>query len=77
MSSGFIFSNKFIFSCLLKYAGDEKHIHWCHFHEWIDTWITHRDQQYMEWLKKVNEDLRKGERAKPDIAGRDKGTARE
>ena len=40
-------------------------------------WITHRDKQYMEWLKKVNEDLRKSERAKPDIAGRDKGTARE
>ena len=37
----------------------------------------HRDQQYMEWLKKVNEDLRKGGRAKADIAGRDKGTARE
>jgi len=31
----------------------------------------------MEWLKKVNEDLRKGKRAKPDIAGRDKATARE
>ena len=30
-----------------------------------------------EWLKKVNKDLRKGERAKPDIAGRDKSTARE
>ena len=47
------------------------------FHEWIDTWITHRNQQYMEWLKKVNEDLRKCERAKADIAGRDKGTPRE
>ena len=64
-------------SCLRKYAGDDMHTHWCHFHEWIDTWITHRDQQYMEWLKKMNENLRKGERAKPDIAGRDNGTARE
>ena len=66
--------NRFLF---LKYAGDDTHTHWCYFHEWIDTWITHRDKQYMEWLKKVNEDLRKGERAKPDIAGRDNGTARE
>ena len=36
-----------------------------------------RDQQYIEWLKKVNEDLRKCERAKADMAGRDKGTAHE
>ena len=53
------------------------HTLWCHFHEWIDTWITHRVKQYMEWLKKVNEDLRKCERAKADMAGRDKGTERE
>ena len=47
------------------------------FHEWIDTWITRRDQQYIKWLKKVDEDVRKCERAKADRAGRDKGTARE
>ena len=45
--------------------------------EWIDMWITRRDQQYIEWLKKVDEDVRKYERAKADRAGRDKGTARE
>ena len=70
------FSNKFIFSCLLKYAGDETHIHWCHFQEWIDTWITRRDQQYMAWLKKVDEDVRNCEREKAERAGCDKGTGR-
>ena len=35
-------------------------------------WITRRDQQYIEWLKKVDEDVRKCERAKADRAGRDK-----
>ena len=40
--------------------------------EWIDMWITRRDQQYIEWLKKVDEDVRKCERAKADRAGRDK-----
>ena len=39
--------------------------------------ITHRDQQYMEWLKKVDEDVRNCEHVKADRAGRDKGTARE
>ena len=53
------------------------HTHWCHFQEWIDTWITRRDQQYMEWLKKVDEDVRNCERAKADRAERDKGTGRE
>ena len=71
------FSNKFIFSCLLKYAGDETHIHWCHFHEWIYTWITRRDQQYMEWSNKVDEDVRKCESEKAKRAGRDTGTSRE
>ena len=51
--------------------------HWCHFHEWIDTWITRRDQQYMEWSKKVDEDVRKCEREKAERAGRDKGTGGE
>ena len=51
------------------------HTHWCHFHEWIDTWITRRDQQYMEWLKKVDEDVHNCERVKADRVGRDKGTA--
>ena len=43
----------------------------------FDTWITRRDEQYIEWLKKVDEDVRKCERAKADRAGRDKGAARE
>ena len=60
-----------------QYAGDDTHTHWCHIHEWIDTWIIHHDQQYIEWLKKVDEDVRKCERAKADMAGHDKGTARE
>ena len=31
----------------------------------------------MEWLKKVDEDVRNCERAKADRAGRDKGTGRD
>ncbi|RLM69820.1 hypothetical protein C2845_PM17G08970 [Panicum miliaceum] len=34
----------------------------CHFHEWIDTSISRRDQQYLAWLKKVDDDVRKSER---------------
>ena len=64
-------------SCLQKYAGEDTHTHWCHFHEWIEMWITRRDQQYMAWLKKVDEDVRNCERAKADRAGHDKGTGRE
>ena len=59
-------------SCLRQYAGDDTHTHWCHFHEWIDTWITHRDQQYMAWLKKVDDDVRKCECEKAE-RGNDAG----
>ena len=37
-------------------------------------WITRRDQQYMAWLKKVDDDVRKCEREKAERVGRDKGT---
>ena len=40
-------------------------------------WITRRDQQYMAWLKKVDDDVRKCKRKKAERAGRDKGTGRE
>ena len=60
-----------------QYASDDTHTHWCHFREWIDMWITRRDQQYIEWLKKVDEDVRKCDRVKADRAGRDKGTTHE
>ena len=69
-----IILNRFLFA---KVAGDDTHTHCCHFYEWIDTWITRRAQQYMEWLKKVDEDVRNCERAKTDRAGRYKGTGRE
>jgi len=46
----------------------------CHFHEWIDTSISRRDQQYVAWLKKVDNDVRKSGNEK---AKRDNGTGRE
>ena len=39
--------------------------------------ITRRDQQYMAWLKRVDDDVRKCEREKVERAGRDKGTGYE
>ena len=40
-------------------------------------WTTRRDQQYMEWLKKMDKNVRNCEHAKADRTGRDKGTGRE
>ena len=62
---------------LFMNAFQETNTHFCHFHEWIDTSISRRDQQYVAWLKKVDDDVRKCEREKAEWAGRDKGTGRE
>jgi len=48
--------------------------HFCHFYEWIDTSISPRDQQYVAWLKKVDEDVRK---SGIDKAKRGNSTGRE
>ena len=40
-------------------------------------WITRRDQQYMAWLKKVDDDVHKCEHEKAEEAERDKGTGHE
>ena len=41
-----------------------------HFHEWVDTSISRRDQQYVAWLKKVDDDVRKSGIEKAERAGR-------
>ena len=41
------------------HASQETNTHFCHFHEWIDTSISRRDQKYVAWLKKVDDDVRK------------------
>jgi len=51
--------------------------HFCHFHEWIDTSISPRDQQYVAWLKKVDYDVRKSGIEKAERAGRGNGTDHE
>jgi len=56
------------------HAFQETNTHFCHFHEWIDTSISRRDQQYVAWLKKVDNDVRKSGNEK---AKRDNGTGRE
>ena len=48
--------------------------HFCHFHEWIDTCISRRDQKYVAWLKKVDDDVHK---SGIDKAERGYGTGRE
>ena len=40
-------------------------------------WITRRDQQYMVWLKKVDNDVRKCEHEKAERAGRGNDAGRE
>ena len=49
-------------------------MYFCHFHEWIDTSISRRDQQYVVWLKKVDDDVHK---SGIDKAERGNGTGRE
>ena len=48
-----------------------------HFHEWVDTSISRRDQQYVVWLKKVDDDVRKFERENAERAGHGNGTVHE
>jgi len=59
------------------HAFQETDTHFCHFHEWIDTSISPRDQQYVAWLKKVDYDVRKSGIEKAERAGRGNGTGRE
>ena len=56
------------------HASQEKNTHFCHFHEWIDTSISRRDQEYVAWLKKVDDDVRK---SGIDKAKRGNGSGRE
>ena len=56
------------------HAFQETNTHFCHFHEWIDTSISRCDQQYVVWLKKVDDDVHK---SGIDKAERGNGTGRE
>ena len=56
------------------HASQETNTHFCHFHEWIDTFINHCDQEYVAWLKNVDDDVRK---SGIDKAKRGNGTDRE
>ena len=56
------------------HASQETNTHFCHFHEWIDTSINRRDQQYVTSLKKVHDDVRK---SGIDKAKSDNGSGRE
>ena len=56
------------------HASPETNTHFCHFHEWIDTSINHCDQEYVAWLKNVDDDVRK---SGIDKAKRGNGTDRE
>ena len=56
------------------HASQETNTHFCHFNEWIDTSISHRDQEYVAWLKKVDDDVRK---SGIDKAKRGNGSGRE
>ena len=56
------------------HASQETNTHFCHFHEWIDTSISHCDQEYVAWLKNVDDDVHK---SGIDKAKRGNGTGRE